>query len=240
MLTRRRILLAHGWAMPESFYFALLGELGARFDVVTGFNGGELDADAIDNRIRAAVLRYSPECLLGWSLGALGVVRVAAEGHRSVESVVSISGFASFVPRPGHPPGARPRILDRMKKKLEVDARGVVNEFARATLSTQEARFLPDLMTAVAAAPIPSVGALSAGLDYLQEKHAVEAVPTLSPAVLLLHGSQDAITPIESFRWLAEALGARARLALVEGGGHSLPFTCPRDVAEHVRAFLNR
>jgi putative redox protein len=60
---------------------------------------------------------------------------------------------------------------------------------------------------------------------------AVAAAPKLAPRPLLvLHGTDDAVVPLENARQIAEAAGKRAELRLVQAGGHELRHD-PRAVA---------
>jgi putative redox protein len=60
---------------------------------------------------------------------------------------------------------------------------------------------------------------------------AVAAAPRLAPRPLLvLHGTDDAVVPLENARQIAEAAGKRAELRLVQAGGHELRHD-PRAVA---------
>lgn len=65
-----------------------------------------------------------------------------------------------------------------------------------------------------------------------------ELVDTLAGPVLLLHGTEDTLIRPAHSRRLAEKLGARSRLVLLEGRGHNDLWSDPRTAAE-VRALLD-
>jgi pimeloyl-ACP methyl ester carboxylesterase len=74
--------------------------------------------------------------------------------------------------------------------------------------------------------------ALLRELDELES-----AVPAVRAPVLLLADPQDQQVPVDTGRWLAQAL-PDARLQLVAGAGHHLPRRAPGAVADALVAFL--
>jgi pimeloyl-ACP methyl ester carboxylesterase len=55
---------------------------------------------------------------------------------------------------------------------------------------------------------------------------------------LIVHGAADDESPVEHAHWLLEGL-SRARLAVIEGAGHSIPTTHTAEVAAAMRRFLS-
>jgi pimeloyl-ACP methyl ester carboxylesterase len=61
-------------------------------------------------------------------------------------------------------------------------------------------------------------------------------LPEIRQPALLLHGSADAIVPLEQARRMANAL-PNARLVVLEGAGHVPTMTFPREVAQEIERF---
>jgi pimeloyl-[acyl-carrier protein] methyl ester esterase len=59
----------------------------------------------------------------------------------------------------------------------------------------------------------------------------------ITQPTLILHGDADAIAPLESSLWLAEAL-PNARLVVLNGAGHVPIMTRPHEVAREIRSFF--
>ena len=59
----------------------------------------------------------------------------------------------------------------------------------------------------------------------------------ITQPALILHGSADALVPLDSSEWLARAL-PNARLTVLFGAGHVPTMTRPRDVADEINRFF--
>jgi pimeloyl-ACP methyl ester carboxylesterase len=64
-------------------------------------------------------------------------------------------------------------------------------------------------------------------------------VERIEARALVVHGTEDAIVPVENGRRLAARL-PNAEYVELEGGGHDLPLEVPEVFAEHVLGFLGR
>lgn len=172
--------------------------------------------------------------LLGWSLGALLALRAALEFPDRIERVVLISGTARMPEDEGYA-GTDPRILRAMRTRLTRDAEGVLSEFSALCAE-------PDGTTAVREeyremALTWNRQTLAAGLEALGSIDLRGRLSEVSVPVLLIHGSRDAVISLGQ----AEALVSNlpdARLDILEGYGHALPFTAADKLIESVRRFL--
>jgi pimeloyl-[acyl-carrier protein] methyl ester esterase len=171
---------------------------------------------------------------LGWSLGALLALRAALEFPDRIERVVLISGTARMPEAEGYA-GIDPRILRAMRTRLTRDAEGVLSEFSALCAE-------PDGKTAVREeyremALTWNRQTLAAGLEALGSIDLRGRLSEVSVPVLLIHGSRDAVISLGQ----AEALVSNlpdARLDILEGYGHALPFTAADKLIESVRRFL--
>lgn len=236
----RRILVLPGWGMPVGLFDAFLARLPEGIEVGFCAYEGASTAEDLDERVRSAVAEFRPDILLAWSLGALAALRLAALPPQPLRGLVLFSGFASFVPRPGHPHGWDPRLLRRMKARIADDPRAVLQSFAGGLVPPSDPSALAPLLSVLQVTPLPSTALLCAGLSYLAEKDALATVRTTKAKVLLLQGSEDRITPVPSFRWLESELGERATSHLIPDAAHAVFHTHPAICAELVSGWLLR
>jgi len=172
--------------------------------------------------------------LMGWSLGALLALRTALEFPERVERLVLISGTARMPQAEGYV-GTDPRVLRAMRSRLTRDAGRVLSEFADLCAG-------PDGDAAVRSeylemAHTQSREALAAGLEALASLDFRGRLKEISVPVLLLHGSEDRVIPWGQAEVLASLL-PDARLEVLAGRGHALPFTASGELVQAVRRFL--
>ena len=70
--------------------------------------------------------------------------------------------------------------------------------------------------------------------------HDVRAdLPYITTPILLIAGERDTSTPIANVELVAET-APRAALHVVEGSAHQVPVAAPVEVADQIRAFMDR
>ncbi len=178
-----------------------------------------------------------PALFLGWSLGAVALLRAAldAPAGRASPPLCLLSGTARMTAA-GDFLGADFRVLRAMRMRLSRDPRGVLRDFAslcaagEASASEFEARYLEQ------SAEMPKA-ALEGGLAFLSQTDLRGALEEKAVAALWIHGERDAVIPLASAR-AAAALSPGSKLEVLAGRGHALPWTAAREVAQLVRALL--
>lgn len=181
-------------------------------------------------------------------LDALGETRPAAVAG------MSMGGYVAFAFARRHP--ERVRALALVDTRAEPDT----EEAARARLATAE-RVLREGSRVVADDMVGKLFAARAGEELRDRWHAVMAATpprgvaaalrgmaarpdslgtlrSLGRPVLVVVGAEDAVTPVESARRMAEAAPG-ARLETVAGAGHMAVVEQPDAVADALRGFLD-
>jgi pimeloyl-ACP methyl ester carboxylesterase len=176
-------------------------------------------------------------CLLvGWSLGALLALRAAIElaaASQAREEGTAMAALVLVSPTPrlcqaeGYP-GVPTKALSAMRLLLSRTPTLVLEEFARNCAA-------PDASDDVRHAYLHqarqfSTDQLAGGLKALAEIDVRSELTSIRVPCQILHGSEDNIVPLASVRFLAERL-PQARLHVLEGCGHALPFTHPARIA---------
>lgn len=132
----------------------------------------------------------------------------------AAELVVGIGVFGRFHGGDGR----SRRLLRRMRRRLPQQPEDLLREF-----------YITCLGSAAVAAKIPGrpdVGLLAADLAQLDEEGLDVGALSEVGCVLLLHGSEDAVVPLEQAQHLQAAL-PNSRLQVCPGGVHALHMTRP-------------
>lgn len=220
-------ILVPGWGADATAFDRVRARLAGQAIRVVGWEALlARGRGAIDEA--AAALGPGPVRLAGWSLGALLALDAALAAPGRFAALALIAGTARFCGDGEGHPGAAPRALGAMRARLSREREGVLRGFAAACAApdgggegaawweAQAARFDPD--------------ALAGGLAALATLDLRGDLPALRLPVRLVHGERDAVVPLAA----AAALATRcpdARLTVLPGRGHALPFTAPDAVA---------
>jgi pimeloyl-ACP methyl ester carboxylesterase len=106
--------------------------------------------------------------------------------------------------------------------------------FSRGFIAENEA-LLVDLQLRGTAVMAPSTPARQGAANRAFDTY--DRLPSLQMPTLILHGDQDAITPVENAAILARLI-PHAVVEIVAGTGHVITTEQPQGVAERVLAFL--
>jgi len=171
--------------------------------------------------------------LVGWSLGALLSQRAALELaqmglNEKLTALVLVSATPRLCAAEGYE-GADPRMLAAMRARLRRSPDAVLQEFATACAAPDGGE--ASIHAYLEQARGFETEGLSLGLQALAELDVRSRLGSLRVPCQILHGSEDRIVPLGSVRFLAERL-PQARLQVLEGCGHALPFTHPSRIAQ--------
>ncbi len=202
-------------------------------------------------KLRSILDSYEAPALItiGWSLGGMLALRLAADGL--VDGAVIISAGARFV-RPEQRGAASMsgwdiRQLQRMRTALASNRDSVEARFRSIAL---------DAVHAVDAAPrggidktiqaVPDVSlttrwtdtALDAGLQLLMKKDLNSLLPSIQCPILIIHGADDIICPADHSARLLTSIPHAERL-LLEEAGHAPFRSQPAVVSSAIRRWLH-
>lgn len=202
-----RIAFLHGWSGDRALWRQLMAEL-------TDF------ACQADDRgyFGAPAAVVAADIVVTHSFGTIRALAAPPPGTRAI---VAINGFDCFAARPDFPHGVAPRVLDRMRRRLDSDPLGTVSEFR------QRCGALPPEQP-LRAAP------LAEDLDRLiaEDRRGAWAGP-----LLVIHGARD---PILSPPLQAATFADRpdARRITLPDHGHLAPLTAARSCAAAIRDLI--
>lgn len=202
------------WELPEAVHFlerlAGLGRLILYDARGTGMSDRPTGAPSLDDLVPdlLAVLDAAGSrraVVVGWVDKAPVALSLAARHPERVEALVLGEALASLRPRPGHPAGLEPAVLEELADSVEHGAWGSGRMLTWvAPRASQEPRVMAwwRRWERMSATPNTAAGLLRLLLDVdvrgiLDDVHV---------AVLLLHRAGSQFVPAEGVRWLADAL----------------------------------
>jgi len=233
-------LFLHGWGLHGGIW-AECGLAGASPELpgygdtpsVSPYTAETL-AEAVADTIEA------PVQLVGWSLGGMVALALAARHPDKVAKLVLVGSSPTFVSRPDWPYGLAPEVLAGFAESLKQDYRATLLRFlslqARGGDAAREV--IARLRETVFQRGEPASAVLAAGLDLLRDVDLRGVAARVRCPTLVVHGAYDTLCPVQAAHWLAEQIPG-ARLALREGAAHAPFLSHPAWFAEQVGGFLD-
>lgn len=193
------------------------------------------DIAAITDDYAAQIDR--PAHILGWSLGGLVALYLAARHPQKVASVCLTAGFAKFTAADDYPEGLSKPALAKMVGAFEQNYAKHIKQFLQLQLlHTPHSdglldKILPDIIRH--GAP----DALQAALDAVNRADARAFLPDITQPVLLVYGNKDAITPTRMGEYLNRHL-PDSRLEIFNKAAHAPFLSHAEDFAGLYREFV--
>ena len=246
MTRKAPLFFLHGWAMTPAAWQPLIEALGtedfeSHAPVLPGHDGNATNvmptlaawADTLALALPAGA------AVIGWSLGALLALELARTRPDRVKRLILLGATPCFVSAPDWPHGLDAALVASFTDGYTDQPDQTLRRFlALQTLGDASRR---QLLPQLEAATVPHAGhplpALADGLKILAESDLRLQLAEIEQPVHLIHGSDDALMPLEAAHWIKTAL-PNARLTVYERCGHALPLSRPEDCAALIRASL--
>ncbi|MDO9596685.1 MAG: alpha/beta fold hydrolase [Azoarcus sp.] len=238
------VVLLHGWAMTPAIWRPLQAELARDCSVFAPALPGHHDAPAAAGATLTewtdALSAALPDraTVVGWSLGAMLALDLAARHPHKVSSLVLIAANAKFVAADDWAHGLPAATVAAFQSGYATAPEATLRRFlALQTLGDPARRTLLPLLEAArqphpGASPIP---ALADGLRILAESDLRPQLAAVTQPVTLVHGAGDALMPVAAAHWLADAL-PDAHLSVFDDCGHVPFLTRNKGSAELIRS----
>lgn len=228
--------LVHGWGFGAEVWNTLVSPLSERFAVATVSLPGYAPASAAETPETISDLAgaldaedCTPAIWIGWSLGGMVALQLAATQPARVRALVLVATNASFIARPSWPYALPAAQLERIAKRLQQDVAATLKHFAKlAALGGARARETARTllgMQGACTAPAPAV--LAAGLRTLRDTDLCSTLAAVRCPLLLINGADDVLVPAAAAHAMA-ALNPRARVEIIACAGHA-PFISHRE-----------
>lgn len=222
------LVLLHGWGLHGGVWQDWVPQLRGHFNVTVvdlpGFGGSAgVPWPESPARLDELLLAVAPPraVWLGWSLGGLLALGVAARCPGRVQALTMLAATPCFVQRIHWATAMPASLFSEFRKGVDGDAGRTLQRFLAlqchgSPSSRADIRFLRQVLAEV---PLPSAGVLARALDVLAEADARGSLAALAVPLQFILGGNDALVP----RALATALPAHAQTVVINDAAH-LPF----------------
>ena len=238
------LVLIHGWALSLEVWEPITELLVRDFRLtlvdLPGHGNSPMDGEFTVDSVVQKLVSVIPQdaTVLGWSLGGLMVMALAALHPKQVHKLILLASNPCFVSTPDRPLGMAPDVLDQFGQALMKNYRETVAKFlAAATLgATDGPALLRHLLQQMDKAPRPDTKVLQDGLSILRNTDLRTQLKNVSCPTLILLGERDTLVPAAVGDELLEAL-PNSQLKIISGAGHAPFISHPKQFVRVIRDF---
>ena len=230
------IVLLHGWGVTPQVWAPLQAELQAETlapEILA--SEGSLD----DWAMRLLHEIPAGSVLVGWSLGAMLAMAIAARAPQHISRLVLFAATPSFVKRKDWQQGLDAETTLAFRENFRKDPQRTLERFiALQALGDSERASVSTALRSSIASHEKHGTALAHGLRLLEQSDLRSALPAASSRCLLIHGEQDALMPIAAAQWLSHRWSG-SETFFMPGVGHAAFLSQPVSVAARIRQFIH-
>lgn len=222
------LVLLHGWGLHSGVWKTFLPWLTPHFQVtqidLPGFGNTSADISWTDIARALPVLVPAPAIWLGWSLGGLLALEIAARYPQRVQALCLLAATPCFVRREdwltAMPEAVFAAFSDALQKNPLMTLERFLALQCKGSVSMKtDIRFLQGVL---AAEKKPSEKSLHAGLQQLASVDSRDALRLLVMPVQVILGEKDSLIPV-AVAGALKVFNPSVNVTVVEGAAH-LPF----------------
>ncbi|QEY25385.1 pimeloyl-ACP methyl ester esterase BioH [Neisseria zalophi] len=241
----KKVYLIHGWAANRHVFDDLIPRLPANWTIYTPNLPGHGDApfdgsfdiagiaDELSEQIN------EPAYLLGWSLGGLISLYMAARYPEKIQALCITASFAKFQAAPDYPEGLSNPALAKMIDLFQQDYHKYMKQFLQLQFlyAKEQQSILEKVLPDIVKHGAPS--AMQAALDTVAETDARPLLPDIDIPTLLIFGAKDSITPPRMGEYLQRHL-PQSTLHTIEKAAHAPFLTQADEFASLITTFFEQ
>ncbi|SFF93843.1 pimeloyl-ACP methyl ester esterase BioH [Neptunomonas qingdaonensis] len=234
------LVLLHGWGMSSAIWSSLLPALTQSFYVTVidlpglGRSQGSDDITLESMALQVAAVVEQPACWLGWSLGGMLAIQVAALFPEKVTGLISVASNPCFVQKEGWSSAMDAAVYRQFKAALAASPDKTLARFAMLQIQGGEAAkaILKQVKTVLDSSKPSHLMSTLALLD----NDLRAALSQLSCPVLHIYGEVDGLVPVSTLSAVS-AMNPQHQVVCFKGAGH-LPFlSSPEAFLQTLQAF---
>lgn len=244
-MNKSYLIMLPGWSMNSFVWNKIKEFLLKDFELIYIEWDNILSLDEFKERVVKTIQQkeISTFSMLGWSLGSLVAQDIACDNLWDIKHLILIGGTSSFVQHKedNYNIGWNKRIVERMKSQLYKKPQETLYNFYEAMFSKEEKQngYYNEFLEMVnASLETQSIDSLALGLDYLIEKDLRKKMLNLKIPLLLIHGEEDTICPLDSAKFIKNTL-EDSSIEVLKEAGHIPFFTQPHDCYKAISDFIS-
>ena len=248
MITPSRTLLIHGWGANHHIFDLLQAYLPAPWQQnwytpdlpghgCAPFNGN-FSIDSIADQLAAQLT--APAHLLGWSLGGMVALTLAARYPEKVATLCLTASLVRLLAGSDYPQGLKRTSLNIMADKFREDYPKYMQQFLQLQMlyaDTSVQASVNSLIPAICQYGPPA--ALNAALHALEQADLRPLLTSINCPVLLVYGDRDAITPPRMGEYIHQRL-PQSEWCLLPQAAHTPFLSHPDQFARALCQFWER
>ncbi len=229
---QNEMVLLHGWGMNQGGWQVIL--IGREFSCegtircldLPGFGEAQSVPNTYNLHEAAKMLSeqlHNDSILVGWSLGGLFSLYIAAHWPEKVSKVILVAS-SPFFAQADNWAGIKPEVLDAFKEQLITQTDKTIERFlAIQAMGSESARDdIKALKRLLKQYPAPQERALSAGLDILQQEDLRQLFSKITLPIRGIFGRLDALVPYRAIKDM-QALQPNFEYEVIDKASHA-PF----------------
>lgn len=236
------LVLLHGWGLNRGVWSEVLPHLAADFHVLTpdlpGFGlsrvfPADYELDAVVTQLAGAL---PDQCyVVGWSLGGLLAIALAAAYPQKVKQLGLIAATPKFLAEDGWP-GMRAEVMQQFSAALSQNLPQTIQRFLaiQAMGSEHAKQDVQKLRQSITAYPAPQPQAVELALNLLATTDLRHTFQRLSQPVVGCFGRLDSLVPVAVVA-LLQQLKPQARFSILPKASHAPFISHPIEFCDWLR-----
>lgn len=239
--------MLHGWGLHGGIWQDTVDDLKEKWTVTVvdlpGHGKSDMRHEAYTLQTLAAEVAQvlpQPTMLLGWSLGGMIAMQIAADFPERITRLVLVASTPQFVKSSDWPNAVEPQILEVFATNLQQDFHSTVKHFLALQVlgSSDERNTLGKLQRLTFSRGVPDTRALQTGLGILSQTNLRQQLQKLVCPTLIIYGQHDKLVPQAVGKEMLKLL-PEATLRVIDHAGHA-PFLSHRQEFLHaITGFLD-